>query len=245
MFQRAIRHAEGDVIQVGAAPVRLVVSARARRVSIRIDRARGEVLAVAPSARRLADAVAFAHERAAWIAARIEGLAAPTRIAPGLTLTVFGRPCVLHRAPGRASLEGDGWERGGRLPYGADDAAYAKAVAQLIKREAMTWFSPRIAHYAAAVGAPKPPLRIIDARTRWGSCTPAQKGRPASIRLSWRLALATPAVADYVAAHECAHLIHPNHGPAFWAEVKRINGDPRSHRAWLRKHGAELHAFGA
>ncbi|HEY3797442.1 MAG TPA: SprT family zinc-dependent metalloprotease [Caulobacteraceae bacterium] len=245
MFQRAIRHAEGDVIQVGGADVRLVVSARARRVSIRVDRARGEVIAVAPSARQLGDAVAFAQERQAWIAARAAGLTPPTRIAPGLELQLFGRPCVLRRAPGRASLEGEGWERGGRLAYGGDDEDYADAVVRLIKREAMTWFAPRIVHYAAAVGAPKPPLRIIDARTRWGSCTPAQKGRPASIRLSWRLALATPAVADYVAAHECAHLIHPNHGPKFWAEVKRINGDPRPHRAWLRAHGATLHAFGA
>ncbi|MEJ0066966.1 MAG: YgjP-like metallopeptidase domain-containing protein [Caulobacteraceae bacterium] len=30
--------------------------------------------------------------------------------------------------------------------------------------------------------------------------------------------MAPPAVADYVAAHECAHLLHPHHGPAFWAE---------------------------
>jgi predicted metal-dependent hydrolase len=245
MFKRAIRHADGDLVEVGGARVRLVVSARARRVSLRIDRAKGEVLAVAPSAPRLADAVAFAHERRAWIAERIAGLTPPTQIAPGLEIELFGRPCVLARAPGRASLEGDGWERSGRSPYGADGAAYAEAVERLIKREAMAWFGPRIAHYAAAVGAPKPPLRIIDARTRWGSCTPAQKSRPASIRLSWRLALAPPAVADYVAAHECAHLIHPNHGPNFWAEVKRINGDPRIHRAWLRKHGAELHAFGA
>ncbi|MEJ0067326.1 MAG: M48 family metallopeptidase [Caulobacteraceae bacterium] len=60
---------------------------------------------------------------------------------------------------------------------------------------------------------------MVDARTRWGSCTPAAPGHPAGIRLSWRLALAPPAVADYVAAHECAHLLHPHHGPAFWAET--------------------------
>jgi predicted metal-dependent hydrolase len=62
--------------------------------------------------------------------------------------------------------------------------------------------------------------------------------------VSWRLALAPPAVADYVAAHECAHLIHPNHGPAFWAETRRLVGDVRPHRTWLKTHGPELHGFG-
>jgi len=52
-------------------------------------------------------------------------------------------------------------------------------------------------------------------------------------------------VADYVAAHECAHLLHPHHGPAFWAETRRLIGDERPHRAWLRAHGSDLHGFGA
>jgi len=56
MFQRAIRHADGDLIEVGAARVRLTVSRRARRVSLRVDRAKGEVLAIAPSLRRLGEA---------------------------------------------------------------------------------------------------------------------------------------------------------------------------------------------
>ena len=51
-------------------------------------------------------------------------------------------------------------------------------------------------------------------------------------------------MADYVAAHECAHLLELNHGPQFWAHVKALVGDHRAHRAWLRSEGARLHAFG-
>jgi predicted metal-dependent hydrolase len=145
---------------------------------------------------------------------------------------------------GRASLEGPCWERGVRLPQAADDAAYARAVVQLLAREARTWFALRLAHHCAALGAPVPRFSIADARTRWGSCTAADARRAASIRLSWRLALAPPEVADYVAAHECAHLLQPNHSPRFWAVVRRLVGDERAHRKWLRAHGAELHAFG-
>jgi predicted metal-dependent hydrolase len=243
MFQRASRHADGEVIEIGAARVRLTVSARARRVSLRVDRARGEVLAIAPSLRRLGEAAAFAHERRGWIAERALELKPPTRLAPGLQLTVFGEPCSLGRSPGRVSLEAADWERGMRLALGADDDAYAKAVVQLLKRQAKTWFTPRLALHCRALGQPAPKFSIVDARTRWGSCTPAGHRQAASIRLSWRLALAPPAVADYVAAHECAHLLHPHHGPAFWAETRRLVGDERPHRAWLRAHGGELHGF--
>jgi predicted metal-dependent hydrolase len=244
MFQRLSRHADGDVIEIGAARVRLTVSRRARRVSLRVDRARGEVLAIAPSLRRLGEAAAFALERRSWIAERVLELKPPTRLVPGLELTVFGEPCRLGRAPGRASLEATDWERGARLAIGADEAAYSRAIVQLLKREAKAWFAPRLAHHCAAMGLAAPRFGIVDARTRWGSCTAGDRLRPASIRLSWRLALAPPEVADYVAAHECAHLLHPNHGPAFWAQTRQLIGDVRPHRAWLRAHGAELHGFG-
>ena len=244
MFQRLSRHADGDVIEVGAARVRLTVSRRARRISLRVDRAKGEVLAIAPTLRRLGEAAAFAHERRGWIAERVLELKPPTRLAPGLALSVFGETCRLGRAPGRASLEAAGWERGVRLAAGADEAAYAAAVVQLLKRQAKTWFTPRLALHCRALGQPVPKFSIVDARTRWGSCTPGGHGHVASIRLSWRLGLAPPAVADYVAAHECAHLLHPHHGPAFWAETRRLIGDERPHRAWLRAHGPGLHSFG-
>jgi hypothetical protein len=244
MFQRAIRHADGDLIEVGQVRVRLTVSRRARRVSLRIDRGKGEVLAIAPNLRRLNEAAQFAHERRAWIAERAAELKSPTRIAPGLAITLFGAPCRLGRAPGRASLEGEGWERGARLKLGADDDAYAAAIVALIKREGRAWFTPRLERHCGVLGVETPSFGLGDARTRWGSCMPAQGRLAPAIRLSWRLALAPPTVADYVAAHECAHLLQANHSPKFWAEVRRLVGDPRAHRAWLKTHGAELHRFG-
>jgi predicted metal-dependent hydrolase len=244
MFQRAIRHADGDVIEVGQVRVQLTVSRRARRVSLRIDRGKGEVLAIAPTPRRLGEAVAFAHERHAWIAERAAELTAPTQLAPGLAITLFGAPCRLARGPGRASLEGDGWERGARIRLGAGDDVYAAAIVGLIKREGRAWFAPRLERHCGVLGVETPKFALGDARTRWGSCMPAQGRLEAAIRLSWRLALAPPTVADYVAAHECAHLWQPNHSPKFWAEVRRLIGDARPHRAWLRTHGAELHRFG-
>jgi predicted metal-dependent hydrolase len=51
-------------------------------------------------------------------------------------------------------------------------------------------------------------------------------------------------VIDYVAAHECAHLDEANHGERFWALVAALYGDHAHARAWLKRHGARLHAIG-
>jgi len=58
---------------------------------------------------------------------------------------------------------------------------------------------------------------------------------------SWRLIMAPRAVLDYVAAHECAHLVEMNHSASFWAVVAKLMPDYAVHRAWLRAHGDQLH----
>jgi predicted metal-dependent hydrolase len=61
-------------------------------------------------------------------------------------------------------------------------------------------------------------------RSRWASCTPAER----SIRVSERLRETPGWVLDYVLVHELAHLLEPGHGPEFWAWVQRY---PRTERA--------------
>ena len=72
-------------------------------------------------------------------------------------------------------------------------------------------------------------------RSRWGSCTPAD----ATIRLSSRLRDMPEWVLDYVLVHELAHLIEPDHSPAFWALVEAY---PRAERAkgYLEGHEAAV-----
>jgi predicted metal-dependent hydrolase len=114
----------------------------------------------------------------------------------------------------------------------------------MLKKRALAVLSERTEVYAAMLGVEPPKVTVADAKGRWGSCRPAVRGAAASIRYSWRLALAPFEVADYVAAHECAHLLELNHGPRFWAHVQALVGEHKAHRAWLRAEGARLHAFG-
>ncbi len=233
----------GDRIEADGFPVRLSVNARARRVSLRIDRIKREVVATAPSARRLPEAVAFAREKADWIAGQLADLPSGQALTPGMTIALFGAPCDLVASPGRARFTPPSGEAPARITA-PDDAAFGDRILRLIKVEARRWLTERTEAYVARLDRPMPKVAITDTRGRWGSCRPASSRAAASIRYSWRLALAPATVADYVAAHECAHLIEANHGPRFWALVHGLVGDHAPHRDWLRREGARLHAFG-
>jgi predicted metal-dependent hydrolase len=244
------RYADGDRIEVDGAPVRLRVSGRARRVSLRLDSARREVVATAPSPRRLAEAAAFAQERRAWIAERIAELPTRHALAPGMLIQVLGQPCRLEAAPGRPRWRPGEDGEAVALRAAGEGEAYARAVVRALKAEARRALVERTEVWARAVDRPTPVVSIADPRARWGSCRPPRRAgfgaavEVGRIRYSWRLVLAPYAVMDYVAAHECAHLIEANHSPRFWAIVGDLVGDHRPHRAWLKANGTRLHAFG-
>lgn len=243
LFAASPRYAHGDRLEVAGAAVRLRVDGRARRVSLRLDAGAREVVATAPTARRLAEAVAFANKKADWIAGQIFNLPRAANIAPGQTIEVLGREVLLVEGPGRGRLEAE------RLVAPAGER-FAPTVLRLLKAEAKRVLQERTEHYADALGQPRPVVSVADAQSRWGSCRqPRQRGPHAGIevgriRYSWRLVLAPFEVLDYVVAHECAHLIEANHGPNFWAIVHDQVGDERRWRAWLRANATRLHGFG-
>lgn len=243
LFGRS-QHSDGDRLDVAGAPVRLRVNPRARRVSLRLDATRREIVATAPSARRIPEAVAFARSKAAWISERLGALPRGVALAPGDRIDVFGRTVRLSTGQGRACwIEPEDGSTPEIRAMGEGEG-FARAVMLVIKARARAVLTERTAHHAARLGAPMPRVSLGDPKARWGSCRMGRNGAPGVIRYSWRLSLAPFEVADYVAAHECAHLREANHGPRFWAHVAALVGDPAPHRAWLRAHGARLHAFG-
>ena len=93
----------------------------------------------------------------------------------------------------------------------------------------------QVAARATEMGLTYDRVAIRDQKTRWGSCS-----RAGNLNFNWRLALAPPAVLDYVVVHELAHRVELNHSARFWRVVARYCPAYNEHRAWLRKHGAEL-----
>ena len=79
--------------------------------------------------------------------------------------------------------------------------------------------------HEAGLGVEAKAFRLSDAKSRWGSC-----GRDGIVRVHRRLAQGPAAAMEYVAAHEIAHLVHRNHGRAFWATAARTIPTGRSGR---------------
>lgn len=232
----APRLADGQRVDVDGLALKLRVNPRSRRVSVRIDARTGEAVASAPSLRRLPDAVAFARTRRDWLAGRLERRAAAPRLAAGAAISLFGTPYRLAPDGRRPRIEG------GDIRGCGQGEVDLQLVARCARQRALEIYRERAAQHCAQMGARRPKVSLSDPRSRWGSCTVARDGG-GSIRISWRLALAPFAVADYVVAHECAHLMEGNHGPRFWALVRELVGDPAPHRAWLRREGPLLHGF--
>lgn len=225
-----------DVIEVGGAPVRLRVNKRARRLTLRVNGATGEVTVTAPSARRLPEAADFARRRADWIADKLAALPDTAPFRPGGIIPLRGEPVRLEAVPGTGAAR----LREGVIVSGGEGEAYSRRVLNLLRREALADLRARTAVHAARLGVPVPRISLNDPRGRWGSCTPSR----ATVRYSWRLISAPPFVLDYLAAHETAHLLEANHSPRFWAQVTHTYGDPSAARVWLRDQGPALHALG-
>ncbi len=113
----------------------------------------------------------------------------------------------------------------------------AASIGDWYKREAQAYYSAQGGEYAKILGFSGLTIRARNMKTQWGSCS--QKAKV--LTFNWRLALGPEPVARYVAAHEVAHLVHPNHSPAFWATVLELYPEYGEHRAWLRKYGGGLY----
>lgn len=221
-------------------PVRLSVNPRARRLSIRIDARAGEAVLVAPSERKLGDVIAFARTKADWMRQRLAERVKGQPLEPGEIIPLFGRDTRLVATGGAGAARLIDGPEGPVIQSGGEGEAFARRVENLIKRLARQVLVERTEHHLQTLGQRPVRVSIADTKSRWGSCSPHNR----SIRYSWRVIMAPPAVADYLAAHEVAHLVHADHSPAYWSVVQRLVGDHRPFRKWLREHGAALHAVG-
>jgi predicted metal-dependent hydrolase len=234
----AVRDAVGDPDI--AARIAVKVSAKARRISLRVDPGTGQVILVQPTRAPTRDVLAFMSSRRDWIAARLKALPRHVAFIDGATLPLGGVPHVVRYVPeqrGGVWRDGDAIFVTGRAEHGA------RRLRDWLKAHAKTIISPAARAMAETMGRKVAYVGIRDTRSRWGSCT--HTGR---LSFSWRLVLAPEHVLTYVIAHEVAHLKHMHHGPAFWRLVESLLAgsgvDVASARDWLRTHGAALHRYG-
>ena len=235
-----MQYRNGQRLPLDGLTARLSVNPRARRLSIRIDARAGEAVLIAPSERKLADVVAFARSKASWMRERLAERPCGTPLEPGAVIDLFGKPTRLIAVGGAGAARLTEDVDGPVVASGGEGEAYARRVENLFKRVARDTLQTRTDVHLRTLGQRPVKMSIADPKSRWGSCSPHNR----SIRYSWRVVMAPPAVIDYLAAHEVAHLVHADHSPAYWSVVERLIGDHRPHRKWLRDNGPALHAVG-
>ncbi|MGI8748668.1 MAG: M48 family metallopeptidase [Deinococcus sp.] len=178
----------------------------------------------------------FLHEREGWLRGHLSRFAGREPRQPpgeGSPLPLLDGELTLHLRPGLRAAR----REGELLLAGTEDAG--RQLENWYREQALAYFGPLVGEYARRLGGAPGRLRLTNASGRWGSCS-----ANGDIRLHWRLMLAPQRVADYVAAHEVAHLLELNHSVRYWATLARLLPDYREPRAWLRGNGHELSSWG-
>ncbi len=230
-------------------PIETRIHPRARRMTLRIDQARGRVVLTLPKGCRRNEAIAFVRRHQDWLRESLAALPAAVPFEDGALIPLEGR---MHRLVFGARRRRGGtsagvvWieaSRGGRgrprlCVAGAPEHGSRRLRDWLVDR-ARKRLSARVRVHAQRLRLSPRRISVRDQTTRWGSCSTS-----GTLSFSWRLILAPPFVLDYVAAHEVAHLAEMNHGPRFWRLVRKTMPQMDRARMWLREHGIELHRYG-
>jgi predicted metal-dependent hydrolase len=219
-------------------PIEFRRSTRAQRISLRVDQAKGRVILTAPASVARRHALDFLARQEGWLTARVAQLPTALPFADGATVPMLGVPHLIRADSSRLRGVPSLAETTITVPGAPEHLA--RRLTDFLKAEAKREISARARAKAAIVGRPVAAVTLRDTRSRWGSCSGA--GR---LAFSWRLILAPEFVLDYVVAHEVAHLKEMNHGVRFWRLCASLtDSDPKAARAWLRRHGGGLHAYG-
>jgi len=231
----------------GAVPRQLALSGRI--VDYSFSRRRRRTLGITVGADGLAVAAplrmpwreieAFLRRKERWIVAKLDEWSRSPRPSvlrgeSGETLPLFGKTVVVDVHEGARAVK---WHQD-QLIVHAPRSRVLETLVHWLKARALEALKPRTDHYAGRLDLPAPRVALSSARRQWGLCS-----EDGSIRLSWRLVHLDPALADYVIAHEVAHLAELNHSKRFWSLVARLYPEWREARERLELAGASLPLF--
>lgn len=195
-------------IQFEGYPIRLVRRSNSRRIALTSHKGTDVLTLTVPPWARSADIQAFLQENLEWIrrhAVRTD--AWHPSYAPGEIHPCLGSYVILGQHG---------------VPSGEAFAAWRMELFQ----DLVTALLPQ---WEQAMGVRVRALRFRNTRSQWGSCQVATH----TVTLAHNLAKAPRECVEYVLVHELCHLLHPDHSPAFHAEMTRFLPDWKERKALL------------
>lgn len=208
-------------------------SKRAKRLSLRVSRLKGQASLSLPMAFPYHRAEQFVREKETWLRQHMAEIPNAQLIGLGSEILLRGVSAPIIRGEGKRLQF-----NGGQLFVPGPDEMVAARVKAYLRGQAKLALHQATDHYAALLGRSFGRITLRDTTSRWGSCS-----SQGNLNYSWRLIMAPPDVLNYVATHEVCHLAEMNHSPAFWAHVSRLFPGYEAQKNWLRDNGEHLHSF--
>ncbi|MBR1777093.1 MAG: M48 family metallopeptidase [Alphaproteobacteria bacterium] len=212
-------------------------NARAKRIRLKVGRSSRRIVLVLPRSVSVKRGLAFAQSKADWAVRQLALLPEKQVFQDGLSFSFLGRESVIHHSP---SAKRGVWFDENVLWVSGQSEHLARRVRDFIKKEFSAYALQKARKTAEQIQVHVQRVTVRDTTSRWGSCS-----RTGHLSFSWRLALAPLFVADYVIAHEVAHLRQMNHSAAFWQVVEELAPDYQRAEKWLKKNAAYLYSFAA
>ncbi len=98
------------------------------------------------------------------------------------------------------------------------------------------WLRERVNLLSRKLGVAATRVDVRDLGYRWGSC-----GKNSVVYFNWKLLQLPVRIADYVIAHELAHLLVPHHGPDLWRILDRSLPDWRDRSEELKVKARDIY----
>ncbi len=217
-------------------------SARAKRISLRFDVARGFQLVYPLRVHQPTPSEVFIQKQA-WVLKALEQMRAyqkmryERRYEQGASFPFLGENLSLNL------IEQDDqemvWVRRfeDRLEVKLSAAfmdntdVIRAAIENFYRLEAKDYLPPRTRELADMHGFTYHKIRIKNQKTRWGSCSAKR-----NLNFNMRLMMTPPEAIDSVIIHELCHLRVMNHSKAFWKLVEKHCPDYRKWQQWFKEN---------
>lgn len=214
-----------------------IIRAKRRTIALVIE-PDGRIIVRAPRYVSKAEIFTFVHEKQNWLKKKLTEINARQQPKKIFTLDethyFLGRAYSLQITEAQEIHLGDFLYVPQKFLTNLQDylLTWYKKQARYFILQRVNFYSQLLLHASYRI------VRITNARTSWGSCSPN-----GNLAFSWRLMMAPLDVIDYVVIHELCHLEHHNHSKKFWDKVAYYMPDYKKWRDWLKEHQALLLAM--
>ena len=232
------------IINQQRVPVTVRRSPRARRLSLRIEPEKPELVLVIPRYALNMQIEHFLRKQTPWIekhwnqALRKAARRPRRNDRDGDCYFYFGEPLTLKLIP---SLS---WKPGVRvagnelqialhkaISLSEGKKAIKKTVQEFYRKKAEEVIHDRLQFFNEHYHFKYNRVTFRNQKTRWGSCSSAK-----NLNFNWRLIMAPIEIIDYVTVHELCHLKYMNHSAAYWKLVAETVPDHKIRRKWLKEN---------